>query len=384
MCILSLYLSLKLIFWFTHFFLFVPTFFTQIFFGNVVSLTESIKGMLKEKKDNLDDAWIVILDFTLVNGIDSSAAQSISKLKAVMHQKFNVSLAIFVTGSTDGFPCCYDLSHDITANSSTLIAASSHEDSYHESKETSYLLHPSASSNLEGDDHAMKMQQVRIPSSVTEMGRSYMPKIPADKICVDLDEALIFAEDALIGLQDHTLLSHDQENDRFHCIHMKGQSQENWTMSSQEEEDMTYRYMSSLCHGETDIVVKKLLSLFKRNIWKKNQILWKQSSQSKSLHLVVNGLFLSELEEEAGTTEVVHPGAIFGELGLISGVDRLSTVRVLSNEAITMTLERDVWERDVKSDIDLSRCLYMISINYMSHRLQHVSNRIFETRCLPI
>lgn len=339
----------------------------HIFFGNAVLLNESIKDLLEQKLVNNDEAWIVILDFTLVLGIDSSAAHSISKLKQMMHRQFNVSLAIFVTGSLEGFPCSFDLTNDLMKDTSTLIPSTSvgkHESNIEEEKE-----------------HMLRVNHIqprytRFPSSVTEGGRTVVPKIPSDNIFANMDEALIFAEDALIAIQDHSLLKDDKERSLPTPNFGK--------MTLKEEGEALFHFLSNLCDGEEAKVIRRLQSHFRRHVWQQNEIVWKQSSLSDSVHILVNGVLLSVLEEEAGTTETVYAGAMFGELGLVSGIDRLSTVKVLSSEAITMSIEKDVWEKDLKKDIDLSRCLYMISIRYMSHRLQHVSNRVFETRCLPI
>ena len=46
----------------------------HLFFGNVAPLTNSIKQTLNAKKGTDEEPLIVILDFTLVVGLDSSAA----------------------------------------------------------------------------------------------------------------------------------------------------------------------------------------------------------------------------------------------------------------------------------------------------------------------
>lgn len=329
-------------------------------------MTKSIKDFLRQKLANNDEAWIVILDFTLVLGIDSSAAHSISKLNQMMH-RLNVSLAIFVTGSLDGFPCSFDLTNDLIKNTSTLIpSTSTDKEDPNIDEERELML----------KKNHIQHRYTRFPSSVTEGGRTDVPKIPADNIFANMDEALTFAEDALIALQDHSLLSEDkQRSDSTSNVDK---------LTLKEEEEALFSFLRNLCEGEETKVIKRLQSHFKRNVWKQNDIIWRQSSSSESVHILVSGILLSILEEEAGTTETVHAGAMFGELGLISGMDRLSTVNVQSTEAITMSIDKLVWEEKLKKDVDLSRCLYMISIRYMSHRLQHVSNRVFETRCLPI
>ena len=76
----------------------------HLFFGNVAQLNQSISEYLTLKYDTNAQPWIVIMDFSLVLGIDSSAAQAITKIKKLMKKRFDVKLSIFVTGSTDGFP----------------------------------------------------------------------------------------------------------------------------------------------------------------------------------------------------------------------------------------------------------------------------------------
>jgi hypothetical protein len=76
---------------------------------------------------------VSFLTFCDVVGIDSSAAQSIVKLKSFIQKNFNVKILLLVTGTTDGLRCNYGLSqkfvdelgrksiHVVTKNSTPLI-----------------------------------------------------------------------------------------------------------------------------------------------------------------------------------------------------------------------------------------------------------------------
>lgn len=55
----------------------------------------------------------VIIDFTLVLGIDSSAAQAIVKLKDQLSHQLGTKLVIFVPGSAAGFPCEINISEQL-------------------------------------------------------------------------------------------------------------------------------------------------------------------------------------------------------------------------------------------------------------------------------
>jgi len=64
------------------------------------------------------------MDFTLVLGIDSSAAQAIIKLRDSFTKQFGIKLSIFVTGSTEGFPCEFDLYQGLNANQGEMLKIS--------------------------------------------------------------------------------------------------------------------------------------------------------------------------------------------------------------------------------------------------------------------
>jgi hypothetical protein len=54
----------------------------------------------------------IIIDFTLVLGIDSSAAQAIIKLRNYL-SNHGIMLTIFVPGSLEGFPCEINLTEEL-------------------------------------------------------------------------------------------------------------------------------------------------------------------------------------------------------------------------------------------------------------------------------
>jgi len=56
----------------------------------------------------------IIIDFTLVLGIDSSAAQAIIKLRNYL-SSHGIMLTIFVPGSSEGFPCEINLTKELNS-----------------------------------------------------------------------------------------------------------------------------------------------------------------------------------------------------------------------------------------------------------------------------
>lgn len=322
--------------------------------------------MLKRK--NTDGVpWVVILDFTLVLGIDSSAAQTIAKLKDAMLKKFKIPVAIFVTGSNEGFPTNFDLCNRLVSEDAkcSVQLNSMYKDQVIQSKnlisnEPNNFLHIPRRSKQYGDQ---SLENLLTPSNIL-----------ATHICKSLDEALAYAEDVLICHQNPCSLgtiseyNYEKENgctlDKNECVALQ--------------------QLANLCPGEDICDVKELLKQFEKEKFKKDEIIWRQGSNSDSLKLLVSGKVLSLLENEAGTVQEINAGTIFGELALVTCTDRLSTVRCETAEALLYSLSNSNWEFLKKNNPKVARFVDLIVIRYLAHRVQHVSNRIFETRCLPV
>jgi SulP family sulfate permease len=300
----------------------------NLFFGNVVDMGDSIKEALAG-----DKPMIVILDFTLVVGMDTSAAQSVNKLKNTMNQTFGVTTNIFVMGPHRGyFPCEHGLSRLIL--------------------------------DEEGMEHSTDII------------------VPKNQVCVDFDEALVFAEDVLITFEDPTILTKESSLKHF----LEQHSDEGLT--PEEEKDLAIHYLQNLIRpdpfsNENDDAIR-FLSYFTREVYSKTQVVWRRGDKSDSTKLILSGTLVASLGGRSGFREEIPRGVVIGELGLLEGVDRLSEVVCESDRAIVYSLNRETWEHLIRDDPALARILDHIAIRYLSHRVQHVSNRIYETRCLPV
>jgi len=305
----------------------------NLFFGNVVDMGDAIKEALAREKP-----MIAILDFTLVVGMDTSAAQSVNKLKNAMNQTFGVTTNIFVMGTHRGyFPCEHGLAKLILKE--------------------------------EGMEHQIEDNPPKII-------------IPKNQVCVDFDEALVFAEDVLITFEDPTILT--KESSLVHFLEQR--SDEGLTL--EEEKDLATHYLQNLIRpdplrNEKEDAIR-FLSYFTREVYSKTQVVWRQSDISDSAKLILSGTLVASLGGRSGFREEIPRGVVIGELGLLEGVDRLSEVVCESDRAIVYSLNRETWEHLVRDDPALARILDHIAIRYLSHRVQHVSNRIYETRCLPV
>jgi len=300
----------------------------NLFFGNAVDLVDRIKEALSK-----DRPLIVIIDFTLVVNMDSSAAQAVNKLKNTMTQIFKVQTNIFVMGNKGYFPTEYGLSTAILE---------------------------------EGAD---------------EENVNVLKLIPKNQVCVGFDDALVFAEDILITREDPSLLIKESHLTHLH-ENKKGED-----LDEREEKELAIHYLQNLLRpdfssdGKRDAT--KFFSYFKREVYRKNDIVWKQGSKSDSAKLILCGELIASMEG-SDVSEELPRGVVIGELGLIEGSARLSGVVCESNHAVVFSLNRDAWELLIKKDPTIARIMDDIAIRYLSHRVQHVSNRIYETRCLPV
>lgn len=354
----------------------------HLFFGNVASLTDSLKQILAEKKGTDEEPWIVILDFSLVLGIDSSAAQAVTKLQGVMRNTFDVGLTIFVTGSKDGFPCDYGLSRKLSCSGDDDARDSGATVDLRENVDLDQQ-------NTDGNDESFKFTRrsvadVRGSMSIAETDLispgtlRAAPKFPTNQVCHSLDSALIFSEDVLIAREDPNLL--DDDTNSHPCIidDLKGKER------LLEEKKLALHQLSNHCPGQDVEILEIFFSRFEREVYEADQIVWRQGCSSDCVKLLVCGTLVSSLEDEAGTSEHIPTGNIFGELGLVLGTKRLSTVRCLSALAVIYSLSRASWEDFNSTRPEIGRLVDRVAIHYLTHRVHHVSNRIFETRCLPV
>lgn len=271
---------------------------------------------------------VVIVDFTLVVGMDSSAAHAVAKLKKIIHRLFGVEVSIFVTGSDrDGFPCEYALSEDLC------------------------------------------------PKVLTRKA--------GGQVCESLDEALRFAEDILIVRKDPSLVNTSSTS------YIDNSDLPRIDMTLEEEKYRAKKYLKELfwwsdASDEDDLSAKVdiLMSLMERKEYEDNQALWEYGDESDSAQLLVFGGLVSIIED-TGAVEQVQGGHLVGELGLVNGTKRLTTLLCSTEKAVLYSLDKEAWQVVKDKHPQLARMIDAIVIRYLAHRVQHVSNRYFHTT-LPI
>jgi SulP family sulfate permease len=152
--------------------------------------------------------------------------------------------------------------------------------------------------------------------------------------------------------------------------------------SLEEEKAHAIDLLLQKCCEEKQLV-ERFFSYFTREIYSKGDIVWRQGTKSDCAKLLVSGNLIASLENEAGTTETVSIGSVIGESGLVENCNRNSTVLVLE-DSILYNLSRKSWDELREKDPRCAHVMYDIVVRYLTLRVQHVSNRIFETRCLPV
>lgn len=327
-------------------------FFLQLFFGNVAQLTDTIKYVLTERRSVGKSPIVVIVDFTLVVGMDSSAAHAVAKLKKIIHRLFHVEISVFVTGSgRGGFPCEYALSE---ALSSQVLRSktSSHPDS--------------------GSVSASRRQ-----SATRQSGNHKRLSEPMDgKVFESLDDALRFAEDVLIFRNDPSL---ETPLDPSH-----GDETNATSLVLSEEIARTKKYLLELLPPGDDVekTVQMLWTSMKREEFVKDQTLWETGMDSADMKLLIYGE-LESIIEDTGASEIVKIGNIVGELGLVHGTQRLTTLVCSSERAILYSLSRSDFDKLKKRRPQIASAIDAVTIRYLAHRVQHVNNRYFHTT-LPV
>ena len=258
------------------------------------------------------------MDFMLVLGIDSSAAQAMGKLRTMLRKQFYIDPCIFVAGSQEGFPTAFGLSKELS---------------------------------------------------------DPVDRFNGSHVVPDLDTALSLAEDALLARHDPTLLQ--QPIQPLPLAHKHS--------GLTEERDVALKYLTNLAvEPFTKESIETLFACFEREVHMQDDIVWRQGAPGDSAKVVVRGTLVALLEQEAGTSESVASGNVIGELGLVYRCPRMSTVVCQSEECVLYSLSREQFDKLVDTRPDVARIMDLICIKYLTGRVQHVSNRIFETRCLPI
>jgi CRP-like cAMP-binding protein len=303
--------------------------------------------------------------------MDSSAAHAVAKLKKIVHRLFHVEVSIFVTGSDrGGFPCEFALSKALCPE-----AAEQVEDAGIDWNDMSAP--PTDRLDRQSSKIARGSISVSRGTASVRASKSLTPRMGGERrVCESLDDALKFAEDIIIAREDPSLGSDTGG------INLDEYTSINMTLD--EERYLARKFLTGLLPSSEDIdaSIDILLSLMKREEYTEQQALWEQGYDSDSAKLLVCGELISIIDD-TGASETVKRGDIVGELGLVHGTSRLTTLICSSEKAVLYSLNQDSWKKLNRENPQVATLIHGVVIRYLAHRVQHVSNRYFHTT-LPV
>lgn len=326
----------------------------HLFFGNLTKLNDSLREVITRHEMRHGKAWILILDFSLVLGIDASAAMGFTKIKEILHSEYDIALCIYVTGEKrgKGFPCEYRLADDLV--SGTIYGG------------------------LDTTSHSLDQPEVHKMDASIGILLNEKKSIPADHICHNLDEALKFAEDALISRIDKSFCF-----DLFSHIHFPVETV-NHPDTLKEEVIILRKLLTSLLPEKFEGYQIPLIHNLERQVLHQKDVVWENGSFGTSAKFVVRGMLVATQDEEKNVFEEIESGQIVGEAALVQNIQRTSTVKVKSKVSVLYSLSKENYDRLLEESPKIAMCMQMITIHNLAYRSQRVTDSVPCGRSLPI
>ena len=275
-----------------------------------------------------------------------------------------MELSIFCTGSNrGGFPCEFALTEALSSSGSE------------QQQSTSSGGEIDLNDSFDSNSNLVSVSDDTPSKKASEILSARM----GGRVCETLDDALQFAEDMLICRQDG---GHD-----FYSLSCLLDESSSINMTLDEERYRAMMYLQNMFPDNAsekfkEVSAKMIVSMMTRQQYNKSDIVWDQGADSTCLKVVVCGELLS-LVDETGASEIVKMGSIVGELGLVQGINRLTTLACSSKSAILYSLDIDSYRKLRDEHPKMASLIDGIVIRYLAHRVQHVSNRYFHTT-LPV
>ena len=199
---------------------------------------------------------------------------------------------------------------------------------------------------------------------------------PHGRVCESLDDALRFAEDILIARIDSSLETSTDTMDIDYLSIIE--------MTPEDEMACAQKFLSERLpeSGDMATTIDALLKIMTREEYKKDDVLWQTGAKSDSMKLLICGELLAIIDD-TGATEDVQRGNLVGELGLVHGTTRLTTLVCRSEKAVLYSLSKNEFQNLKETQPKVASAIDGAAIRYLAHRVQHVNNRYFHTT-LPV
>ncbi|HEU4673069.1 MAG TPA: Crp/Fnr family transcriptional regulator [Candidatus Limnocylindrales bacterium] len=139
---------------------------------------------------------------------------------------------------------------------------------------------------------------------------------------------------------------------------------------------------SPLFQSLTDARLDELSRSFRPRRYRRGEVIFHRGDVGDTLHLIESGLVKISEESLTGSEAFIntlHPGATFGELGLIDGAERSATATALE-PTITLVLPR----APVIALIDNDRAFRHALLAALANELRRVTGRLAELHFLDL
>jgi CRP/FNR family transcriptional regulator, cyclic AMP receptor protein len=139
---------------------------------------------------------------------------------------------------------------------------------------------------------------------------------------------------------------------------------------------------SALFRGLTSDRLEELSRGFRPRRYRRGEVIFHRGDIGDTLHLIESGLVKISEESLTGSEAFIntlHPGAVFGELGLIDGAERSATATAL-DPTITLVLPREAVLQLIDDDPDFRRAL----LSALANELRRVTKRLAELHFLDL
>jgi len=331
----------------------------HLFFGNMAKMRSQICSSLQERKDEGKGATIVILDFTLVVGMDSSAVAFIDKIRSQVKKEFGVSMTVFVSGPKR--------IHPSSTNNGD------HRTLAHVEAPPSHIFPDDDDHTDDDDDQHFKLLSDRTYSLMARGPYDLKdPTVSFDgKFFATLEEALFNCENNLIS-QQKPGLEKDYPNkfSRVNLLELADQPS---------EERVLVRMLKELCREEDEDLLVTIVQTCTRQVCKKGKVVWRHGEDSTSAKIMLSGSVLSSIDENDPSqfSEIIQCGAFVGLGGFVLGEKYQATVRC-QEKCILYSLDLDGYNKLLQNSPRSAQVLSLTVARYLSHKLQHVSNKLYE------
>lgn len=324
----------------------------HLFFGNVAAIQERIMEILDEKMQQGGDVYRVLIDFTLVLGIDTTASQYFERMVEKIQKQYDAA-TYYISGPLEpkgsrASPATTSSASSRRRKSSVVFSQTPPSQAFAASRRTTHSSKSRRISCSVRGHYEQLDQQAVIHGTFFET----------------LDEALIQAEDEIIALQSLASLLDLPVFD----------------LAERDEEKMEIiEHLSDKMIGATQEAIGDLVSFCTREIRSRGDSLWMAGDEGTSAKIFVGGTLVAITDGSSGKQKrtAIETGEIVGLRSMILS-ERHSATLICESECVFYSLDTESYARLVEEKPAVARvCLDVYLARDLSRRLKHASNKLY-------